>query len=153
MTGEAVLVLADGSLYRGEAFGARAKDATAASAEGEVVFAGEPLITVEGALGEVQLVETALLNIINCQTLVASKAARVVKEADSGTEASIVEFGARRAQGPDGAMSASRAASAASESLVRARSAVDERSRRSSKSNFCSTSFRLGARCEPAGAD
>lgn len=81
-----------------------------AVAEGEVVFAGEPLLSVEAALGEAQLVETALLNIINFQTLVASKAARILHEADSGTEASIVEFGARRAQGPDGALSASRAA-------------------------------------------
>lgn len=78
-----------------------------AVAEGEVVFATEPLLTVEAPLAEAQLVETALLNLINFQTLVATKAARMVHEAGEG---SVVEFGARRAHGPDGAAGASRAA-------------------------------------------
>src|SRR6185369_3477893 len=75
--------------------------------EGSLVFANEPLLTVEGTLAEAQFVETALLNIINFQTLVATKAARVCHAADG---AEVVEFGLRRAQGPDGGLSASRAA-------------------------------------------
>ncbi|HXE97123.1 MAG TPA: nicotinate phosphoribosyltransferase, partial [Dongiaceae bacterium] len=78
-----------------------------APAEGSVVFANEPLLTVEGTLAEAQFVETALLNIINFQTLTATKAARVCHAA-AGAE--VVEFGLRRAQGPDGGLSASRAA-------------------------------------------
>lgn len=81
------------------------------AAEGEVVFGGEPLLTVEAPLGQAQIVETALLNLINFQTLIATKAARVVTAArDGGARATVVEFGARRAQGPDGAQGASRAA-------------------------------------------
>jgi nicotinate phosphoribosyltransferase len=75
--------------------------------EGSVVFANEPLLTVEGTLAEAQFVETALLNIINFQTLTATKAARVCHAA-AGAE--VMEFGLRRAQGPDGGVSASRAA-------------------------------------------
>lgn len=75
--------------------------------EGTVVFANEPLVTVEGTLAEAQFVETALLNIINFQTLVATKAARLV-HASGG--APIIEFGMRRAHGPDGALSCARAA-------------------------------------------
>ncbi len=75
--------------------------------EGEVVFPGEPLLTVEGTLAEAQLVETALLNIVNFQTLVATKAARVTVAAGDGE---VIEFGLRRAQGPDGGMSVARAA-------------------------------------------
>ena len=78
-----------------------------APAEGTAVFANEPLLTVEGNLAEVQFVETALLNIINFQTLVATKAARINQAADGGT---VIEFGLRRAQGPDGGLSEARAA-------------------------------------------
>jgi nicotinate phosphoribosyltransferase len=75
--------------------------------EGTVVFANEPLLTVEGTLAEAQFVETALLNIINFQTLVATKASRVVHAAAGGE---VIEFGLRRAQGPDGGLSEARAA-------------------------------------------
>ena len=75
--------------------------------EGTVVFANEPLLEVSGGLIECQIVETVLLCHINFQTLIATKAARIWEAAGRGT---IVEFGLRRAQGPDGAVSASRAA-------------------------------------------
>jgi nicotinate phosphoribosyltransferase len=75
--------------------------------EGTVVFANEPLLTVEGSLAEAQFVETALLNIINFQTLIASKAARIVRAAAGAT---VIEFGLRRAHGPDGGLSCARAA-------------------------------------------
>lgn len=75
--------------------------------EGEVVFPNEPLLTVEGTLAETQFVETVLLNIINFQTLVATKAARLSMAARNSQ---VIEFGLRRAQGPDGGLSVSRAA-------------------------------------------
>jgi nicotinate phosphoribosyltransferase len=78
-----------------------------AAPEGTVVFANEPLLTVEGTLAEAQFVETALLNIINFQTLVATKAARINHAAAGGA---VIEFGLRRAQGPDGGLSVARAA-------------------------------------------
>jgi nicotinate phosphoribosyltransferase len=75
--------------------------------EGDLVFPHEPLLRVKGSLIEAQLVETALLTILNFQTLVATKAARVALAAEG---APVLEFGLRRAQGIDGGLSASRAA-------------------------------------------
>ena len=75
--------------------------------EGTVVFANEPLLRVRGPLLQAQLVESMLLTIVGFQTLVATKAARVVEAAGDGP---VLEFGLRRAQGPDGALSAARAA-------------------------------------------
>lgn len=78
-----------------------------AIAEGTVVFAHEPLLRVRGPILQCQILETALLNIVNFQTLVATKASRVVSAAQGDD---VLEFGLRRAQGTDGAMAASRAA-------------------------------------------
>jgi nicotinate phosphoribosyltransferase len=78
-----------------------------AAPEGSLVFAGEPLLRVKGPLLQAQIVETALLNIINFQTLIATKAARV---ASAARPDAVLEFGLRRAQGMDGGLSASRAA-------------------------------------------
>lgn len=75
--------------------------------EGTVVFPQEPMVRVQGPLLEAQLLETPLLNIMNFQTLIAAKAARVVQAARGEP---VLEFGLRRAQGIDGALSASRAA-------------------------------------------
>ncbi len=75
--------------------------------EGEIVFPKEPLIRVHGNIIEAQIIESILLNIINFQTLIATKAARIVEAAKGKI---ILEFGLRRAQGIDGAISASRAA-------------------------------------------
>ena len=75
--------------------------------EGTVVFANEPLLRVKGPLIQAQLVESMLLTVIGFQTLAATKAARVVEAAG---DAPVLEFGMRRAQGPDGALSAARAA-------------------------------------------
>jgi len=75
--------------------------------EGTLVFENEPIIQVKGPLLQAQLIETALLNIINYQTLIATKSARICQAAYG---APVMEFGLRRAQGIDGGISASRAA-------------------------------------------
>ncbi len=76
-------------------------------AEGELVFPFEPLLRIQGPLIEAQLLEPALLTLINFPTLIATKAMRL---AESAMGDSIIEFGLRRAQGMDGALTASRAA-------------------------------------------
>lgn len=75
--------------------------------EGTVIFPHMPIVKVKGPLLQCQLLETPLLNIINFQTLIATKAARIVHAAKGD---SVLEFGLRRAQGIDGALAASRAA-------------------------------------------
>ena len=75
--------------------------------EGTVLFPHEPLLRVTARLVEAQLLESLVLNILNFQTLIATKAARVVQAA-AGDQ--VLEFGLRRAQGLDGALSAARAA-------------------------------------------
>lgn len=75
--------------------------------EGTVVFPQEPLLRVKGPIIHCQLIESPLLNLINFQTLIATKAARVC-QATMGEP--VLEFGLRRAQGIDGALTASRAA-------------------------------------------
>ena len=75
--------------------------------EGEIVFPGEPIFTVRAPIAEAQLIETTLLNIVNHQTLIASKASRIVTAAG---EAQVIEFGLRRAQGPDAGIYGTRAA-------------------------------------------
>lgn len=75
--------------------------------EGSVIFPHEPILTIEAPLLEAQFVETTLLNIINHQTLIATKSARICHEANGKK---VFELGARRAQGPDAAIYGARAA-------------------------------------------
>lgn len=75
--------------------------------EGEPVFPGEPILTVKAPLIQAQFAETALLNIINHQTLIATKASKICREAGKGA---VMEFGLRRAQGPDAGIYGARAA-------------------------------------------
>ena len=75
--------------------------------EGTIVFPNEPIINVTGPTIEVQILETYLLNVMNFQSLVATKTARMVDIAEHRT---IVDFGARRAHGRDAAILAARAA-------------------------------------------
>jgi nicotinate phosphoribosyltransferase len=75
--------------------------------EGTIVFPNEPLLRIQGPIIQAQLAETALLNFINFQTLIATKAARICFAAQAEP---VLEFGLRRAQGVDGALAASRAA-------------------------------------------
>ncbi|MGI6070979.1 MAG: nicotinate phosphoribosyltransferase [Blautia sp.] len=75
--------------------------------EGTVVFPREPLLKVIAPIMEAQLVETAILNIINHQSLIATKASRVVYAAKGD---GVMEFGLRRAQGPDAGIFGARAA-------------------------------------------
>ena len=75
--------------------------------EGTPIFPGEPIVTVRGPVIQAQLIETMLLLTINHQSLVATKANRIVRAAQGRA---VMEFGSRRAQGPDGAIYGARAA-------------------------------------------
>ena len=75
--------------------------------EGTVMFPGEPIITVKAPLYQAQLIETALLTIVNFQSLIATKASRVCYAAQGDP---VLEFGLRRAQGPDAGTYGARAA-------------------------------------------
>lgn len=75
--------------------------------EGSVIFPKEPILKVIAPIMEAQLVETAILNIINHQSLIATKTARVVHAAQGD---GVMEFGLRRAQGPDAGLYGARAA-------------------------------------------
>ncbi|MBJ8349220.1 nicotinate phosphoribosyltransferase [Streptococcus zalophi] len=75
--------------------------------EGDLVFANEPIVQVEGPLAQCQLIETALLNIVNFQTLIATKAARIRSVIENEP---LLEFGTRRAQEMDAAIWGTRAA-------------------------------------------
>lgn len=75
--------------------------------EGSIAFPHQPLLRVEGPLLQCQLIETVLLTLVNYSTLIATKSARIVRAAQGD---SVLEFGMRRAQGLDGAITAARAA-------------------------------------------
>lgn len=74
--------------------------------EGTIIFPYEPILTIKAPLFEAQLLETAILCVLNHQTLIATKAARLCQN----TDAKIMEFGLRRAQGPDAGIYGARAA-------------------------------------------
>lgn len=79
--------------------------------EGEIFFANEPIIQIEAPIIEAQILETYLLSIMHIQTLVATKASRIVQAACSdGRKRSVVDFGSRRAHGPEAGVLAARAA-------------------------------------------
>ena len=75
--------------------------------EGTIVFPQEPLLRIKAPIMQAQLIETTLLNLINHQTLIATKASRVVYAANGDP---VMEFGLRRAQGPDAGILGARAA-------------------------------------------
>jgi len=75
--------------------------------EGTLVFPGEPILTVKAPIMQAQLIETAILNLINHQTLIATKSAKICYAAQGD---SVMEFGLRRAQGPDAGVYGARAA-------------------------------------------
>ena len=75
--------------------------------EGTIVFPGEPILTVKAPVMQAQLIETAILNIMNFQTLIASKAAKIRYAAKNDL---VMEFGLRRAQAPDAGIYGARAA-------------------------------------------
>lgn len=87
--------------------GFRSRVTVRAVSEGTLIYPYAPVAQIEGPLLDAQLVETALLNIMNYQTLIATKAARVCLAANNEP---VMEFGLRRAHGPDGGVSGSRAA-------------------------------------------
>ncbi|MBE7085991.1 MAG: nicotinate phosphoribosyltransferase [Clostridiales bacterium] len=76
--------------------------------EGEIVFPSEPILTVKAPLIQAQFAETALLNIINHQTLIATKSSKISRA--TGGNGIVMEFGLRRAQGPDAGIYGARAA-------------------------------------------
>ena len=76
--------------------------------EGEPVFPGEPILTVKAPLIQAQFAETALLNIINHQTLIATKSSKICRATNG--QGVVMEFGLRRAQGPDAGIYGARAA-------------------------------------------
>jgi nicotinate phosphoribosyltransferase len=78
-----------------------------AIAEGTAVHANQPLLRVEGPLLQAQIIESALLTMVNFSTLIATKASRIVQAAKGEP---VLEFGLRRAQGIDGALTAARSA-------------------------------------------
>src|SRR5919108_1337167 len=76
--------------------------------EGTVIFPNEPLIRIEAPIIEAQIIETYLLSMMNFQSLIATKASRIVNVAARGKR-SIIEFGSRRAHGPEASLLAARA--------------------------------------------
>ena len=77
-----------------------------AAKEGSIIFPYEPLLIVKAPIFQAQFVETALLTLINHQTLIATKASKIA----NNTKAKVLEFGLRRAQGPDAGIYGARAA-------------------------------------------